>query len=465
MPVADRLRETLAASGDLAVGGAVAAVAVGGEQVALAHGTANLHTGAPMTSDTGFLLGSVTKVLTTTVLLRLVDRGEVGLDDPVRRHVPEFTLRDRDAADAVTVRMLVNHTNGMDADSLMPSAVRGRDASRSYTAHLPNIGVVFEPGCGIHYTNPGFVVAARVIEEHTGLPFERAIQQELLDPAGLADATLVQTQALLRRTAVGAFAAAGGGVRATDVFTLPESGAGAGSTAVVTVADMLTFGRLHLDGGGAVLSRDLVELMREPEHDLGLPGSYPIGLGWWLAPICGTTAYWHAGGSPGGTSSFCIVPDLDAVVISFATGPGGPLLNDLLHGAALEEVSGRAVEAPLAYAPEPVDPSLAGEYRSFEKHTTLEVDGDELVVVDRYVAYDDDHRATNEGYTGTAETESTTRYRSVAPGQYAPGADGGVPESCYGLFGRRSLLAALPPADGRPAGFQLGSRFTPRVAS
>jgi CubicO group peptidase (beta-lactamase class C family) len=416
-----------------------------------------------MTPDTGFLLGSVTKLLTTTVLLRLVDRGEVALDDPVGRHVPEFTLKDRDAADAISIRMLVNHTNGMDADALMPSPVRGRDASKSYTAHLPNIDVVFEPGCGIHYTNPGFVVAARLVEEHTGLPFERAIQQELLDPAGMAGATLLQTQAFLRRTAVGAFAGADG-LRATDVFTLPESGAGAGSTAIVTVADMLAFGRLHLAGGGPVLSRELVELMREPSYDLGVAGSYPIGLGWWLAPICGTTAYWHAGGSPGGTSSFCILPDLDAVIVSFATGPDGPLLNDLLHSAALEQLTGRAVEPPLAYAPEPIDPALAGEYRSFQKHTVVAVDGDELVVVDRAVYYDDDHRRTGEGYNGSTETTATTRYRSVATGQFAAGAEGAVPEANHGLFGRRGLLAALPAAPGRRAGLQLGSRFTPRVA-
>src|SRR5439155_25533693 len=131
------------------------------------------------TEDTGFLVGSVTKVMTTTVLLRLVDRGEVDLDEPARRYVPEFTLSDADAAEAITVRMLVNHTNGMDADTLMPSSVRGRDASRSYTAALAPLGVLFEPGTCIHYTNPGFVVAARVIEERMGLPFERALQQEL----------------------------------------------------------------------------------------------------------------------------------------------------------------------------------------------------------------------------------------------------------------------------------------------
>jgi CubicO group peptidase (beta-lactamase class C family) len=67
-------------------------IAVGDEERSMAHGTANLNTGQPLTQDTGFLLGSVTKVLTATIVMRLVERGEVDLDAPARRYVPEFAL-------------------------------------------------------------------------------------------------------------------------------------------------------------------------------------------------------------------------------------------------------------------------------------------------------------------------------------------------------------------------------------
>src|SRR5215469_11370045 len=181
--IRDRLKAVLndrGSKGDVA--GAVVGVSVGAEEVVLAHGSANLNTNQPFTEDTGFLLGSVTKVLVTTVLMRLVERGLVDLDAPAKRYVPEFALSDKDAAAAITVRMLVNHTNGIDSDTLCPWSVRGRDANRSYTQYLPKLGVLFEPGTCLHYSNPGFVVAARVIEEQTGLPFERAMQSELFDP-------------------------------------------------------------------------------------------------------------------------------------------------------------------------------------------------------------------------------------------------------------------------------------------
>jgi CubicO group peptidase (beta-lactamase class C family) len=462
--IAERLDAVLAGEATGGVAGAVVGVAVGDEQVARAFGKANLNTGQPFTEDTGFLLGSVTKVLVTTIVMRLVERGQVDLDAPVRRYVPEFTLRDADAAERITVRMLLNHTNGIDSDTLMPSAVRGRDASRSYTAHLPNMGVLFEPGCGIHYTNPGFVLAGRVIEECTGLPFERAIQEELFDPAGMRDATAVETQAFLRRTAVGAFSDGEGGLRATPMFTLPESGGGAGATPIVTVDDMLTFGRMHLRGGVAPngergLAEELAKAMQTQTYDLGIPQAPPIGLGWWLMPIAGTTAPWHGGGSPGGASSFCIVPEFDAAIISFATGPGGGGLNDRLHVAILAELTGQPAQPPLEIAPSPIPDDVAGEYAAFQTRMTVEPKGEELTVTTRFEWYDEDHRRTFAGYG--VEKEATATYTCVAPRQFSPA--GMPPEMLAGFYGRMALLAALPAVPGRRPALHTGFRYIPKV--
>jgi CubicO group peptidase (beta-lactamase class C family) len=465
--IADRLLAVLNDAEDVV--GAVVGVAVGDEQTAIAHGIANLNTGQPFTEDTGWLLGSVTKVLTATVLMRLVERGEVDLDHPVKRYVPDFPLRDADAAERITVRMLVNHTNGIDAESLLPVAVRGRDATRSYIEALPRIGVVFEPGAGLHYSNPGFVVAARVIEARTGMPFERAIERELFGPAGMNDATLVQTQAFLRRTAVGAFPGPDGtGVRATSLFTLPESGAGAGTTPIVTVADMLAFGRTHLREGVApngtrVLSAEVVEQMRTATYDLGIPQAPPIGLGWWLCPIAETVAPWHGGGSPGGSSSFCVLPEFDATIVSFATGPTAGTLHDRLHSAVIEELSGKKVAAPLDISPTPVDASIAGEYASFESRVILAPKDDNLVVTRRYEPFDEDHRRTIVGYIGDERYLNTsTTYLGVAPGQYAPeGAADAA--SLSGFLGRMRLIADLPAAPGRRPGLHSAFRYTPKI--
>jgi CubicO group peptidase (beta-lactamase class C family) len=464
--IGDRLKAVLNdPASTLNVAGAVVGVSIGEEEIVLAHGSANLNTGQPFTEDTGFLLGSVTKLLTTTALMRLVERGLVDLDAPAQRYVPEFTLSDGDAAARITVRMLVNHTNGIDADALCPWAVRGRDASRSYTEYLPKLGVLFEPGTCVHYSNPGFVLAARVIEELTGLPFERSIQSELFDPAGMRAATAVQTQAFLRRTAIGAYLdPETEALRATHVFTLGEGLAGGGTTVIVSPQDMLAFGRMHLKGGAAadgsrVLAETLVNDMRATNFDLGIPQAPPVGLGWWKYPIAGTTAYHHAGGSPGGVSNFCIIPDYDAVIVSFATGPGTIGLNEALQSAAIEELTGRSIDPPLKIEPRPIPADIAGEYRSFQLCKTFEIKGDELVVENQYEPYDEAHREFFKDMFSAARYPPTT-YRSIGPGQFA--AAGQEPRH-YSGFARTSLLAMLPAAANRRAGVHTGLRYTPKV--
>jgi CubicO group peptidase (beta-lactamase class C family) len=466
--IGDRLKAVLNdRASKLGVAGAVIGVSIGDEEMVLAHDSANLNTNQPFTQDTGFLLGSVTKVLVTTVLMRLVERGLVDLEAPAKRYVPEFTLSDRDAAERITVRMLVNHTNGIDADTLCPWSVRGRDASRSYTEYLPKLGLMFEPGACVHYSNPGFVIAARVIEEVTGLSFERAMQSELFDPAGMRDATALQTQAFLRRTAVGAYPdPQTKGLRATPVFTLGEGLAGGGSTLIVSPQDMLAFGRMHLKGGVApngyrVLADGLVKAMRTTNFDLAIPQAPPVGLGWWMFPIAGTTAYHHAGGSPGGVSSFCIIPEYDATLISFATGPGTGVLNDVLHSEVIEELTGRSVILPLKIEPQVVAKDVAGAYRSFQDRATVEVKGDELILTHNFEPYDQDHRDFFSKMWSPARYPPVT-YRSIGPGQFARA--GLEPKDYSGFLARTSLLATLPATANRRAGLHTALRYIPQVS-
>ncbi|WP_199537154.1 serine hydrolase domain-containing protein [Spongiactinospora gelatinilytica] len=119
--VETQIREQAAAyceSGN--VPGFEAGVHHAGEQIVVAHGTANVATGAPMLEDTGFLFGSVTKVMTTTLVLQQVDRGVLDLEAPVVKYLPEFALTAPGAADKILVRHPISHTNGIDGDLFPP---------------------------------------------------------------------------------------------------------------------------------------------------------------------------------------------------------------------------------------------------------------------------------------------------------------------------------------------------------
>jgi CubicO group peptidase (beta-lactamase class C family) len=77
------------------VPGYLAGVYHAGEQIVVAEGVANVTTGAPMMEDTGYLVGSVTKVFTTTLLLRCVERGQVNPDEHVTTYLPRVSAKCR----------------------------------------------------------------------------------------------------------------------------------------------------------------------------------------------------------------------------------------------------------------------------------------------------------------------------------------------------------------------------------
>src|SRR5262249_3017573 len=160
-----------------------------------------------------------------------------------------------------------------------------------------------------------------------------------------------------------------------------------------------------------------VDAMLTTTFDLGIPQAPPVGLGWWLVTIAGTVAPWHGGGSPGGASSFRILPDHDAVLVSFHTGRADTF-NDRLHTRMIEELTGRSAALPFALEPTPPDDDVVGEYASFQTRINVQRQDDGLVVTSTFEPSDDDHASTL-GCYGYQATE-TIAFTSVAPGLFAP---------------------------------------------
>ena len=117
MQAIDRLRHEAA---DLmekySVPGMVLGVIVEGEAHTAALGVTSTAHPLEVTETTLFQIGSTTKTVTATALVRLVERGDLALDDPVRSHVPDLDLADDAVAAAVTIRHLLQHTAGWAGD-------------------------------------------------------------------------------------------------------------------------------------------------------------------------------------------------------------------------------------------------------------------------------------------------------------------------------------------------------------
>src|SRR5688572_14522998 len=143
--------------------GAAIAVAVGDDVIEHAAGVLHTATGVEAKPDSVFQVGSVTKLLTATLLMQLVDEGRVELDAPVRRYLPGFRVADEAASAAITVRHLLAHTAGFGGDVFTDTG-RNDDAIELYVAALAEVEQDFPPGTMFSYNNAAYVVLGRLIE-------------------------------------------------------------------------------------------------------------------------------------------------------------------------------------------------------------------------------------------------------------------------------------------------------------
>ena len=465
--LATQLREQAAAYCDSSrVPGYVAGLYHDGDQVVVAHGVANVVTGAPMREDTGFLFGSVTKVLTTTLVLQQVERGLVDLDERVLGYLPEFELATPSAAEKIRVRHLLAHTNGIDADLFFPDA-RGRCALQVFLEGLAqHCGVLFEPDEYISYSNGGMVVAGRLLEVLTGASYHDLLEREVYAAVGMDDSCTSAAEAILRSTAVGHFPdRAANGARRTDMFMLPDTWAPAGSTPIGTVRDLLAFGRTHLaDGvspsGARVLSRESTALMRSLSRDVGTPNVPPIGLGWLLVPFGETTVLSMSGASPGGVAVLVVAPQHDLAFAAFGNDPRAMALHDQILLWLLREHLD--VEVPdLVSETVPVSDlaPYAGTYRSNQLRVDVGVVDGQLEERMTYEPLDDVQERIFTRFSGGSYPAPPRRFVPIRKDLFAPA---GMPLQAFNGYSRQLLVSYHGVSDGRSNFRCAGGRMTRR---
>lgn len=466
--IENKIREQVGAyCEENAVPGFLAGVYHAGEQFVVAHGTANVATEAPMVADTGFLFGSVTKVLTTTLVLQQVDRGVLDLDAPVVRYLPEFALNVPGAAEKILVRHLISHTNGIDADLYFPDAA-GRDALKVYVEGLANSGgALFEAGAQLSYSNGGMILAGRLLEVVTGLSFPELLARDIYAPVGMVNSSTSAEEAILRSTAIGHFPDPETmAAKPTRMFMLPDTWGPAGATPIGTIADLLAFGRTHLAGGespsGArVLSAASTALMQQVSHDIGTPNIPPMGLGWVRYPFGETTVLAMSGASPGGVSLLCVLPEHDLVFATFGNTPGAIMLQDQILQALLSEHLG--VEIPTLITEPESDVDLTpyvGTYRSDQLRIDVGVVDGQLEERVTYEPADETQERIFSEFVGGTVAAPPQRYVAIRPGLFAPV---GYPLEMFDGYLRLLLVSFHDIHDGQARFRNGGGRLTRRA--
>jgi CubicO group peptidase (beta-lactamase class C family) len=369
---------------DTGVVGAVVAVQQGDKTVSAATGLTNVRTGQPVTTDTIFQVGSITKVYTATLVMQLVDEGLVDLDQPVASYLPDFTTADKSAAATVTTRQLLSHTSGMDGD-VFDDFGRGDDCIEKYVAGMSTLAQTSPPGAFFSYCNSGFVLLGRLVEHFRGMSWDAALRKHLLTPLGLTDTVTLPDEAILRPVAVGHLGTGENGAQqVAPIYHLTRA---LGPAGVVTApaAEVLAFARMHLNDGAApdgtqVLSPASVKAMRELQVRMDDPLTLGDGwgLGWILYTLGNPPVIGHDGSTIGQQAYMRIVPDHDLVIVLLSNGGGMGALFEKLVRPLLRELVG----AELNGLPEPktgVDVDVTPFLGIFERagvHTTIRRDDD-----------------------------------------------------------------------------------------
>ncbi len=184
---------------DQTMAGAVMLVGSKDKILALeAVGWADLAAKKPMTVESYFWIASMTKAMTASLVLMLVDEGKVNLDDPVEKYLPEFkgqpvvTKDDptpRPPKHPITIREILSNTSGLPFRSSLENSLLDRLPLGEVVASYAREPLLFEPGTIYSYANSGFGTGARIVEVVSGKAYENFLQERLLDPLGMSDTT------------------------------------------------------------------------------------------------------------------------------------------------------------------------------------------------------------------------------------------------------------------------------------
>lgn len=178
------------------VGGIVAGVVVDGDLVwATAFGWADRADRRPMATSSVSRTGSISKSVTAVLMMRLVDRGLIDLDDPVRRYLPEVD-RFADArpdAPPVTFRHLASHTAGLVREPDWPDAVVGPIDlwEERVLESIPRTAFDSVPGARYQYSNIGFGTLGLALSRAADRPFRELVRDEIFVPLGMTGSAFV----------------------------------------------------------------------------------------------------------------------------------------------------------------------------------------------------------------------------------------------------------------------------------
>jgi CubicO group peptidase (beta-lactamase class C family) len=333
----------------------VGLVTRGGTQY-YSYGKPSLSGGGTLDENTIFEIGSITKVFTSILLADMVERGEVGLDDPIERYLPEGVAAPRRNGRSITLLDLATHTSGLPR---LPDNMDPADPSNPYAdysveqmyAFLSGHELQREPGAEYEYSNFGAGLLGHLLARRTGRTYEQLVTSRISDELGMPDTRITLTADMRARLARGHSGETE--VANWDVPTLAGAGALRSSA-----RDMLTFlaANMGLRESRLYSSMNSTHQPRRPAGSANMQ----VGLGWHVLSTGERQIVWHNGGTGGYRSFIGFVPGEDVGVVVLTNSSTSA--DDIGFHVLEPGVPLRQVRTPVAIEPAVLE-AYVGQYQ------------------------------------------------------------------------------------------------------
>ncbi|MDJ0656737.1 MAG: serine hydrolase domain-containing protein [Xanthomonadales bacterium] len=331
--------------------GAAIAVQQGNFRSSVAAGFADVPSGVEVSDETLFQIGSITKVFTATLLCKLSESGEVDLEAPVSRYLPDLRISGEHVPDEMTIRTLLDYSCGIEGQ-FFEDFGDSADALRQYVDACSGLRLIHPPGSMRGYNSTSYCIAGRVIEAVTGEPFDDVLAARLLEPLGISQYSFYDVNALGPEHALGHhWDPESGAFKVDDKLRLPRSMSPAGSSVSLTAEGLLAFASMHLGDGVAAdgrryLDADTVRMMRTPSRTVP-PDDSELLLGWAAMPLGEDRLTIAAGRTIGQNAFVMLAPQQDfAMSLQANSAMGGEQLFVSVGLEVIESLTGCRLEMP-----------------------------------------------------------------------------------------------------------------------
>ena len=276
-----------------------------------AFGLANREWNIPNASDTKFMIGSISKPLTATLVLILVQKGLIALDKTVQDYLPAFANK---PAAKVTIRQLLSHTSGIPNYDIIkdffPRISRQSFSRGEYVKVYRDSALAFEPGSRYLYSSWGYFTLGYIIEKVTGKSYDQAMKEEIFNKIGMQHSgSYLHTQIVPNRASGYDY---GFGNYVSADFRDQSNTMGTGDI-YTTVEDLFKF---HMAlAGNKLLNKELTK-------EMFAPGTRPAryGLGWFnqnfkYTATDSVTVNYHLGSTEGFIAFFTRMPETNSMAV------------------------------------------------------------------------------------------------------------------------------------------------------